>query len=130
MSEHGWTRHGHRCCDQATGPRPGRVARCGGPAICRECAADAAIRHSPGSGTFAAPSAPSEPVQDQPRVWELPTIPEDVKALRDGEGRVWRREPKGWRRDTTAWTEKDPLLLLAYHPRLSPLAEVVDPDGD
>ena len=24
--EHGWTRHGHRCCDQATGPRPARAA--------------------------------------------------------------------------------------------------------
>lgn len=53
-AEHGWTRHGHRCCDQATGPRP-PLATCGGLAICRECAADAAIRHSPGSGTFAAP---------------------------------------------------------------------------
>lgn len=61
MTEHGWTRDGHRCCDQAAGPRPPRVARCGGPAICRECASDAAIRHSPGSGTFAAPTSPSEP---------------------------------------------------------------------
>lgn len=62
MSEHGWTRHGHRCCDQATGPRPpGGVARCGGPGLCGNCYADAAIRHSPGSGTFAAPTSPSEP---------------------------------------------------------------------
>jgi hypothetical protein len=28
MTDHGWTRHGHRCCDQATGPRPQSVARC------------------------------------------------------------------------------------------------------
>lgn len=45
---HGWTEHGHRCCDQATGPRPARVARCGGPRICKECAIDAAHRHTPG----------------------------------------------------------------------------------
>mgnify|MGYP001596125133 CR=1 FL=1 len=73
MTEHGWTRHGHRCCDQATGPRPaGGVARCGGPALCRNCAADAAIRHPPGSGTFAAPTSPSEPER-----------PEGLSAVRE-----------------------------------------------
>ncbi len=91
MSEHGWTRHGHRCCDQATGTRPARVARCGGPAICRECATDAAIRHSPGSGTFAAPTSPSEPVPSTPRVWAMPELPADVSAVRDCFGNEWAR---------------------------------------
>ncbi len=54
----------------------------------------------------------------------MPEIPEDVKALRDAEGRVWRRDGGRWVRDTTAWTEKDPLHLLVHHPRLSPLTEV------
>lgn len=78
-AEHGWTRHGHRCCDQATGPRPPRVARCGGPAICRDCAADAAVRHSPKTGTFG------------PRVWAMPEIPEDVMAVKDRDGGRWSR---------------------------------------
>lgn len=74
-------------------------------------------------------SAPSEPVPDGPRVWAaVPTFPDDVKAFRDAEGRVWRRDQTkpGWRRDTGAWTQKDPLELLRYHPRLSPLTEVVE----
>ena len=62
MTEHGWTRHGHRCCDQATGPRPHNIARCGGPVLCRACAADAAIRHAPASGSLSRPlAAPSIP---------------------------------------------------------------------
>lgn len=78
---------------------------------------------------FEAPAAPSEPVPDGPRVWAAaPTFPDDVEAFRDAEGRVWRRDPTkpGWRRDTGAWTEKDPLELLRYHPRLAPLTEVVE----
>lgn len=43
---HGYTPHGHPCCDQPpTGPRPGLVARCGGPGPCRECGVSAAGIH-------------------------------------------------------------------------------------
>jgi hypothetical protein len=65
-----------------------------------------------------------EPVPSTPRVWAMPEIPEDVSAVRDAEGRVWRRDGDRWIRDTSAWTEKDPLHLLMHHPRLSPLTEV------
>jgi hypothetical protein len=82
---------------------------------------------------LAATAAPSEPVQDKPRVWSAaPAFPDDVKAFRDAEGRIWRRDltKRGWRRDTGAWTENDPLDLLRYHPRLSPITEVVEPDPE
>ena len=49
---HGYTRHGHSCCDLATGPRPNLVARCGGPGLCGECSADVVVKHMPGSGRF------------------------------------------------------------------------------
>lgn len=39
---------------------------------------------------------------------EIPTIPEDVQAVRDQRGFIWRREVSGgnqiWRRSTGAWT--------------------------
>lgn len=51
--EHGWTRHGHSCCDQAPAEtRPSIVARCGGPGLCGECSADMVIRHAPRTGRF------------------------------------------------------------------------------
>lgn len=70
MAEHGWTQHGHRCCDQATGPRPARVARCGGPVLCRECAADAAIRHAPASGRISTSSPPDDVYAAADRAFE------------------------------------------------------------
>lgn len=46
---HGWTTHGHPCCQQPgppVGDRPDALARCGGAAICTECATDAARIHA------------------------------------------------------------------------------------
>lgn len=42
---HAYTPHGHPCCGEARGPRPDRIARCGGPRICSDCARAAAIMH-------------------------------------------------------------------------------------
>lgn len=43
----GWTRHGHAIAGmKQTGKQPALVARCGGPAMCRQCALDAGtFRH-------------------------------------------------------------------------------------
>lgn len=48
MSAHhpGWTSHGHRIPGTTTtGTRPSTVARCGGPSICPQCAAEAGLLH-------------------------------------------------------------------------------------
>jgi hypothetical protein len=46
MSKHGFTAHGHHCCALAPlGERPNRVARCGGPGLCRDCQRSAAAIH-------------------------------------------------------------------------------------
>lgn len=40
LPPHRWTRHGHRCCDEASEERPpwaAVIAKCGGPAICVVC---------------------------------------------------------------------------------------------
>lgn len=37
---HGYTSHGHSCCDLVADPRPTLIARCGGPAICSGCATE------------------------------------------------------------------------------------------
>lgn len=43
---HGFTAHGHHCCALApVGERPNRVARCGGPRLCRDCQKSAAVMH-------------------------------------------------------------------------------------
>lgn len=45
---HAWTSHGHPCCHRPgppTGTRPASVVRCGGPAICSQCAHDAGRAH-------------------------------------------------------------------------------------
>lgn len=42
---HGWTSHGHKCCHQATGPRPDAIARCGGPGLCKTCGPETARMH-------------------------------------------------------------------------------------
>lgn len=42
-------------------------------------------------------AAPSEPVPDGPRVWAMPELPEDVSAVRDREGDLWKRNgEKRW----------------------------------
>lgn len=74
-------------------------------------------------------SAPSEPVQDQPRVWAMPEIPEDVTRLRDNEGSEWTRaeEPERW------WERADGRRISAESRLIDergPLTEVVEPDGD
>jgi len=43
---HRHTGHGHPCCGEApVGGRPDAVARCGGPAICAQCALDVGRIH-------------------------------------------------------------------------------------
>ena len=42
---HGYTSHGHACCDQAPEPLPVLVARCGGPGICTVCATENRLLH-------------------------------------------------------------------------------------
>lgn len=37
---HRYTRHGYRCCAQASGPPPPGRARCGGPGLCSRCAGE------------------------------------------------------------------------------------------
>lgn len=50
---HGWTGHGHRCCDKAGKERlpnvRARAAGCGGPGRCEECAADREQLHAAAS---------------------------------------------------------------------------------
>jgi hypothetical protein len=68
-----------------------------------------------------------------PRVWAMPTvpiIPQDVQAVRDKDGFVWRREGDDvrldvWRRSTGAWIAGDRLIAS-----VGPLTEVVDGSTD
>jgi hypothetical protein len=66
-----------------------------------------------------------------PRSWSLPTIPEDVKAVRDRDGDVWRQLPE-WGGQWGTCNESGDLLGLMPEAdliaTLSPLTEVVDGD--
>lgn len=43
---HLYTKHGHRCCDEARLPRePVAKFRCGGPGLCKACSAEASAAH-------------------------------------------------------------------------------------
>lgn len=43
---HGWTDHGYPCCDKVGHDNPhGATARCGGPAICAQCATQVISTH-------------------------------------------------------------------------------------
>lgn len=78
------------------------------------------------SGRIVALSAPSEPVPDGPRVWAMPELPEDVSAVRDAHGDLWRREVDGrWREVGASLVGgyDDTLLLTSF----GPLTEVVEP---
>jgi uncharacterized protein YuzE len=74
-------------------------------------------------------SAPSEPVPDGPRVWEVPTIPADVTQLVDGSGDTWRRgEAGGWVMRASdgsvlAAGLDDSILLTSY----GPVTEAIEP---
>lgn len=43
---HGWTKHGHHCCDRDRPATVGMVARCGGAPLCPKCATDVARIHA------------------------------------------------------------------------------------
>jgi hypothetical protein len=76
----------------------------------------------------------TRPVQDQPRVWAMPEIPEDVTRLRDNVGHVWqlvRIVPGGgWRciTDLGAYYRVMPTHDLLR--QRGPVTEVVERDGD
>lgn len=51
-AQHGYTDHGHPCCNSASSESaPDLVARCGGPGLCQDCRASAAHIHAQRSGT-------------------------------------------------------------------------------
>ncbi len=78
----------------------------------------------------AALSAPSEPVQDQPRVWAMPEQPDDVQVVRDRDGGYWYRDPASF------WDCRDGDKIIGFQvweeliSVWGPLTEVVEPDGD
>lgn len=82
------------------------------------------------AGLLAAPTSPSQPVPSTPRVWAMPEIPEDVKAVRDNEGSIWHRaeEPERW------WDCEDGRRISAESRLIDergPLTEVEETnDGD
>jgi hypothetical protein len=82
--------------------------------------------------TYEAPSAPSEPVQDQPRVWAMPEIPEDVTAVRDRNGNTWARigPSRSWDCTSDKGGYYRPLTSFELLRGRGPLSEVVEPDGD
>lgn len=63
-------------------------------------------------------SAPSEPVPDGPRVWQTPVIPDDVQAVSDRDGKIWRRQE-----DEERWWER------ADHRRVAPESQLIDGRG-
>jgi len=87
-----------------------------------------AVRDHDERARLAALSAPSGPVQDQPRVWAMPEIPEDVTRLRDKDGREHRRVgedyPGVWQDESGYWLANLSLII-----ERGPLTEVVEPDG-
>lgn len=66
----------------------------------------------------AALSAPSEPVPDGPRVWATPVIPDDVQAVSDRDGKIWRRQE-----DEERWWER------VDAPRIMPESQLIDRCG-
>jgi hypothetical protein len=80
-------------------------------------------------------SAPSEPVQDQPRVWAMPEIPEDVTRLSALAGDLIcerdEYDPRVWACRSAATGRVLALIRTGeLLDRYAPLTEVVEPDGD
>ncbi len=44
--KHGYTRHGHPCCNACPAEQPPAVARCGGIGLCPKCQMEAAYTHT------------------------------------------------------------------------------------
>ncbi len=73
---HGYTSHGHACCDEAIGEsRPNPVARCGGPGICPVCATEK-------NRLFHLPTEPEAVSVEDVRL----TAAEEVRLREAGEG--------------------------------------------
>ncbi len=79
-------------------------------------------------------SAPSEPVQDQPRGWAMPEIPEDVTRLSALAGDLIceraEYDPRVWACRSTATGRVLALIRTGeLLDRYAPWTEVVEPDG-
>lgn len=74
LISHGYTGHGHRCCKKAPTERPAgyrSTARCGGPGMCEQCAADRDELHAAPSGPVTlAPAPDSHVAPTNSQTWE------------------------------------------------------------
>ena len=72
------------------------------------------------------------PVQDKPRVWAMPEIPEDVKGVEDRNGNTWARigPSRSWDCTSDKGEYYRPLTSFELLRGRGPLSEVVEPDGD
>ncbi len=82
--------------------------------------------------TLIAGSSLGAALASEPRTWTLPTIPEDVKALRDGDGLIWHRavQPLHWETYAGKPPLVDEILPEVELWASAPLTEVLeDTDG-
>jgi hypothetical protein len=67
--------------------------------------------------------------ESAPRSWSLPTIPEDVKRVRDKDGEEWvpvAESPGDWQIDSPDWSRYEYASVADLIADYGPLVEVLD----